>query len=76
MHAGWAWAFRTPKKKKEPNQIQSKTTSAHQKLIKQMYLSSFPGLRNKASGFKHMEIKQPLIRAPNYFRVLSIDFMK
>ena len=58
----------------------STITSAHQKLIKQMYLSSFPGLRNKASSFKHIEIKQSLqllhIRAPKYFRVLSIDIMK
>ena len=58
----------------------STTTSAHQKLSKQMYLSSFPGLRNKASSFKHIEIKQPpqllLIRAPKYFRILSVDFMK
>ena len=58
----------------------STITSEHQNVIKQMYLSSFPGLRNKASSFKHIEIKQPLqlllIRAPKYFRVLSIDFMK
>ena len=58
----------------------STITSAHQKLIKQMYLSSFPGLRNKASSFKHIENIQTLqlllIRAPTYFRVLSIDFMK